>query len=101
MMKNPTSPVSSVLILLLLFRISLAVAQNTTIPVNVGMILDFDSLFGKIGLSCVEMALSDFYASHAYYNTRLVLHIRDSMRDGVVEAAAGSLPIYIFYFFLL
>ncbi|KAL6130485.1 hypothetical protein ACLB2K_068864 [Fragaria x ananassa] len=43
----------------------LALAQNTTIPVNVGVILDLDTGFGKLGLSCIEMALSDFYASHA------------------------------------
>ncbi|XP_062005880.1 glutamate receptor 2.8-like [Rosa rugosa] len=32
------------------------------------------------------MAISDFYASHASYKTRLLLHIRDSKGDVVVEA---------------
>ncbi|TQD78896.1 hypothetical protein C1H46_035554 [Malus baccata] len=92
MIKNPTSHVSCLVFWLLLFKTLLAMAdmaQNTTIPVNVGVILDLDSLFGKVGLSCVNMALSDFYASHAYYKTRLVLHTRDSMRDVVAEAAAA------------
>ncbi|RXH85645.1 hypothetical protein DVH24_009466 [Malus domestica] len=52
-------------------RIFLAMAQNTKIPVNVGVILDFDSLFGKVGMSCIDMALSDFYASHTIC---LILH---------------------------
>lgn len=91
--KRSTSLFSPVLIFHSLFRIFFVMAQNTTIPVDVGMILDYDSLFGKMGLSCINMALSDFYASHAYYKTRLVLHTRDSMRDVVVEAAAGSLSL--------
>ncbi|XP_062023198.1 glutamate receptor 2.8-like isoform X2 [Rosa rugosa] len=35
------------------------------------------------------MALSDFYASHVYYHTRLVLHNRDSVEDVVVAAGAA------------
>ena len=66
------------------------VTQNTTIPVNVGVVLDLDSLVGKIGWSCINMALSDFYASHGDYKTRLVLNIRDSNEDVVGAAAAGT-----------
>lgn len=102
MIKNPMSHVSCLVFWLLLFKTLLAMAgmaQNTTIPVNVGVILHFDSLFGKVGLSCVNMALSNFYASHAYYKTRLVLHTRDSMRDVVAEAAAGSLSTFNFFHF--
>nr|XP_011458900.1 PREDICTED: glutamate receptor 2.7-like isoform X2 [Fragaria vesca subsp. vesca] len=76
-------------LLLLFFRISLALAQNTTISINVGVVLDLDNPVGKMGLSCINMALSDFYASHAYYRTRLVLHTRDSSKDVVVAAAAA------------
>ncbi|CAK7354060.1 unnamed protein product [Dovyalis caffra] len=70
----------------------MGVAQNTTsIPVNVGVVLDLnDVLYGSIGLSCINMALSDFYATHGDYKTRLVLHIRDSKRDVVGAAAAGK-----------
>ncbi|RVW26897.1 Glutamate receptor 2.8 [Vitis vinifera] len=39
-------------------------AQNTTIPVKVGVVLDLDTWVGKMGLSCISMALSDLYASH-------------------------------------
>ncbi|KAL6985115.1 hypothetical protein U1Q18_018492 [Sarracenia purpurea var. burkii] len=68
----------------------MAMAQNaTTIPVNVGVVLDMDSMIGKVGLSCIFMALSDFYSSHGYYNTRLVLNVRDSKDDDVGAAAAA------------
>ncbi|KAJ6862074.1 hypothetical protein NC652_039032 [Populus alba x Populus x berolinensis] len=67
-------------------------AENTCIPVNVGVVLDLDSdLDGRIALSCIEMALSDFYATHGDYKTRLVLNTRDSMKDVVGAAAAGPL----------
>ncbi|GFS44655.1 glutamate receptor 2.8 [Actinidia rufa] len=65
---------------------------TTTIPVNVGVVLDMDEWMGKMGLSCITMALSDFYASHDYYKTRLVLNTRDS-KDDVVGAAAAALDL--------
>ncbi|GMY29113.1 glutamate receptor 2.8-like [Fagus crenata] len=71
----------------------LAKAQNTTIPVNVGVILDFDAWSGKMGLSCINMALADFYASNSNYKTRLVLNSRDSKSD-VVGAAAAVFSSY-------
>ncbi|XP_022730776.1 glutamate receptor 2.7-like [Durio zibethinus] len=74
--------------------IHVAVAQNTTIPVavNVGVVLDFDTQLGKIGLSCINTALSDFYAAHGSYRTRLVLNLRDSKMD-VVGAASAALDL--------
>ncbi|KAM1527098.1 hypothetical protein ACFX1Z_016643 [Malus domestica] len=42
-----------------------------------------------MGMSCIDMALADYYASHAGYNTRLVLHKRDSAEDDVVAATAA------------
>ena len=71
----------------------MAMAQNTTIPVNVRVVLEFDTPVGKMGLSCIPMALSDFYASHGNYKTRLVLKTRDSKRD-VGAAAAGTLSLF-------
>ena len=88
------------LLFLLLFKIiPLAMAQNTTIfPINVGVVLDLDAPFGKMGLTCINMAISDFYASHAHYNTRLVLHTRNSTGDVVAAAAAGDLFLYIYIY---
>ncbi|KAG5225124.1 glutamate receptor [Salix suchowensis] len=71
----------------------MGMAENISIPVNVGVVLDLGSdLDGKIALSCIEMALSDFYATHGDYRTRLVLNTRDSMKD-VVGAAAAALDL--------
>ncbi|RVW72733.1 Glutamate receptor 2.2 [Vitis vinifera] len=75
-----------------IFFIEMAMSQNTTIPVKVGVVLDMDTWLGKMGLSCISMALSEFYASHGHYKTRLVLEIRDSNRD-VVGAAAAALDL--------
>ncbi|XP_050216010.1 glutamate receptor 2.7-like isoform X1 [Mercurialis annua] len=64
--------------------------QNTTVPVNVGVIVDLEA--ERKGLSSIKMALSDFYGSHSHYKTRLVLNIRDSMQD-VVGAASAALEL--------
>lgn len=85
--------------LLLLFIVAnlsaeLAGAQNAggkTREVNVGVVLDWGSPVGKLSNSCIPMALSDFYASHSNYTTRLLLHYRDSNRDAVEAASAGNL----------
>ena len=63
----------------------------TTIPVNVGVVADLDEVSGKMYLSCIEMALSDFYASHAQYKTRVVLNTSNSHEDVVGAADAGTL----------
>ncbi|CAK7354114.1 unnamed protein product [Dovyalis caffra] len=70
----------------------MGVAQNTKstiFPVNVGLVLDLDA---DVSLSCINMALSDFYAAHGDYKTRLVLTTRDSKKD-VVGAAAAALDL--------
>ncbi|XP_061998781.1 glutamate receptor 1.4-like [Rosa rugosa] len=46
--------------------------------VDVGVILDMGSREAKLVLSCISMALSDFYNLHNNYSTRVVLHSRDS-----------------------
>ncbi|KAK7852500.1 glutamate receptor 2.7 [Quercus suber] len=92
-MKIPTRIAFPFLVFIILSKINfLAKAQNTTISVNVGVILDFDTWTGKMGLSCINMALADFYASNSYYKTRLLLSSRDSKGD-VVEAAAAAVDL--------
>ena len=93
-MKIPTKVYFSFLFFVILSESNfLAKAQtNMTIPVNVGVILDFDTCTGKMGLSCINMALSDFYASNSHYKTRLFLHSRDSKGDVIDAAAAGKSP---------
>ncbi|CAN6539557.1 unnamed protein product [Malus baccata var. baccata] len=93
-MAKKASCSSSLFALFFLFLFSkttfLLMAQNnTTIPIHVGLVLDFDALHGKMGLSCIEVALSDFYASNPNYKTRLVLDKRSSPSDVVVTASAA------------
>ena len=75
------------------FFIGMGFAQNNTIPVNVGVVLDFNTSVGNMGWSCISMALSDFYASHGNYKTRLAIKTRDSRGDVVGAAAAGTLSL--------
>ncbi|KAF8015219.1 hypothetical protein BT93_H0888 [Corymbia citriodora subsp. variegata] len=64
-------------------------SNPTTIPVNLGVVLDLETWMGQMGLSCINMSLSDFYSSNPSYKTRLVLNVRDSKRDEVAAAAAA------------
>ncbi|KAM6559206.1 hypothetical protein CsatA_028445 [Cannabis sativa] len=60
------------------------------IKVKVGVIQNLESDFGKLGLSCIKMALRDFYTSNPTYKTRLILFTRDSKFDVVQAAASGT-----------
>nr|XP_034917814.1 glutamate receptor 2.8-like [Populus alba] len=83
------------LLFLKIFFFEMGMAKNSTsiIPVKVGVVLDLDNdLDGKIGLSGINMSLSDFYGTHGDYKTRLVLITRDSKND-VAGAAAAALDL--------
>ncbi|XP_062097846.1 glutamate receptor 2.7-like isoform X2 [Humulus lupulus] len=100
MRKNdiPAIVVFSVSLLFLLCNFpSMSLAQKSSnggkiIGVKVGVILNLETDFGKMGLSCINMALSDFYTSNPAFTTRLRLHTRNSKSD-VVEAAASALDL--------
>jgi ionotropic glutamate receptor len=61
--------------------------------VNVGVILDLQSLVGKIAHISILMALEDFYSDHSSYRTKLVLHMRDSNGEDIQAASAGTFTI--------
>ncbi|EEF49537.1 glutamate receptor 2 plant, putative [Ricinus communis] len=69
----------------------MVMANNKPSQVKIGVVLDLDddNCCGKIGLSCITMAVSDFYTIHSHYKTRLVIDIRDSNRDVVLAATAA------------
>ncbi|KAJ1380974.1 glutamate-gated kainate-type ion channel receptor subunit GluR19 [Sesbania bispinosa] len=68
--------------------------RNETVVVKVGAVLDLSNgTVGKMGLSCINISLSDFYLSHSHYKTRLQLIVRDSNRDVVTAAAQGHLHL--------
>jgi len=66
--------------------------KESNIVVKVGAVIDVSSngTVGKIGLSCINMSLSDFYLSHSHYKTRIQLIVMDSHRDVVTAAAHGN-----------
>ncbi|KAJ0031594.1 hypothetical protein Pint_12582 [Pistacia integerrima] len=96
MRQRPTNLVSFSFFLSILFTFIFfthtAMSQNTTITVNVGVILNENGEFGKMSLSCINMALSDFYATNSHYKTRLILNTRHSKSD-VIGAAAAALDL--------
>lgn len=89
--------------LVLLFVFLRSVFSKEVNYVSVGVVVDNETWVGKMGLSCIEMAVSEFYASHGYYyNTRLAIHTRDSKSDVVGAASAGTIYFYrlLLHFFL-
>lgn len=79
----------SLSVLLLCVLVPFSNAQTNT-TFQVGVILDLGSLIGKIGLTSLSLAYSDFYAVHANYSTRLELHVRDSGGRASGAAATGK-----------
>lgn len=77
----------------LIGSLKVGLAQSNT--VKVGVVLDVNGSIGKIGLSCIHMALSQFYLSHPHHNTTIVFTIRDSHTDVVSAASHGSLLLSV------
>ncbi|CAH9098332.1 unnamed protein product [Cuscuta epithymum] len=63
--------------------------QNTSaVKVAVGVILDRDTISGKMRAACTSLALADIYANRNHI-TRIVPHFRDSALDDVGAASAA------------
>ncbi|KAG6644189.1 hypothetical protein CIPAW_08G038500 [Carya illinoinensis] len=85
--KHPLSFVAFLLLVNLHGEHSMA---KEVIPV--GVVLDLNSPVGGVAERCMSMALSDFYAVNADYNTRLALLTMDSGND-VIAAASAALDL--------
>lgn len=72
---------SFVVFVILSFAQEAPISEAATL--NVGVILNLQSLVGKMARTSILMAMEDFYAVHRNYTTKLVLHIRDSSADSV------------------
>ena len=85
------------IIFLLVLISNITATQNATETeprtVNVGVILNLQSLVGKIAHMSILMALEDFYSVHSSYRTKLVLHMRDSNDEDIQAASAGTFTI--------
>ncbi|KAB2035609.1 hypothetical protein ES319_D04G164100v1 [Gossypium barbadense] len=57
--------------------------------VHVGVILDVNSPVGSVAKACIPMAISDFYAAHPNFRTRLSLHHRN-YDDALAAAFTGG-----------
>lgn len=64
------------ILLMLLFL--LVHAKNGSSAIPIGAVLDTNSPMGSMAGLCMRMAVSDFYANHPNYNTRLHLHTRNA-----------------------
>ncbi|KAF9612896.1 hypothetical protein IFM89_004312 [Coptis chinensis] len=86
---NPVHVIMFLVLVLTSIQLAKARDNDDVTPVDVGVILDMDTSVGKISTRCMQMAISDFYAIHDNYKTRLVLHSRDSKLDIIFAAFAA------------
>lgn len=78
---------SNIILLLYILDINniYAHVENTNsnqmqIPVPIGVVVDMNSSFGAMVELCIDMAISDFYASHTNHKTRLQLIKKDAKK---------------------
>jgi ionotropic glutamate receptor len=95
-MHNPISFVYFVIFMVICLCVNdgILAQRNETVVVKVGAVLDVSNGtngVGIIGLSCIKMALKDFYDSHSHYKTRIQIILRDSHKDVVTAATHGTL----------
>ncbi|KAM3276031.1 hypothetical protein ACQJBY_044417 [Aegilops geniculata] len=75
----------------LLSLLVLCSAAPEPAPVLVGAVLDLTSETGRKSLTCISMALDDFYAARANSTTtRVELRVRDSRGDVITAAYAAD-----------
>ncbi|KAB1204194.1 Glutamate receptor 2.7 [Morella rubra] len=89
-MANQIHDLLSVLLSLFLALCSEPLLAKEVVPV--GVVLDLKSPVGEQAEICMSMALSDFYAVHDNYSTRLALLRKDS-GDEIIAAASAALDL--------
>ncbi|KAL1207512.1 Glutamate receptor 1.3 [Cardamine amara subsp. amara] len=62
---------------------------HEAVQIRVGLVLDLGSVEGKIVRTSVFMALSDFYAIHSDYKTRVSLSVRNSHGEPLLALASA------------
>ncbi|KAH6835375.1 hypothetical protein C2S53_003226 [Perilla frutescens var. hirtella] len=72
-----------ILILILILLLLLVIDGNASegsrpSAIPIGVVLDTNSPMGSMADLCMKMAVSDFYAKHPNYTTRLQLHTRNA-----------------------
>ncbi|KAK4478596.1 hypothetical protein RD792_014084, partial [Penstemon davidsonii] len=76
------------------FSVASEEAQNNSNSTlfKVGVVLDLDSLVGRIGMTSLSLALSDYYSVDRNHTAKIVLHVRDS-NGQVINAADSALSL--------
>ncbi|KAL7140537.1 hypothetical protein ABFS83_09G125700 [Erythranthe nasuta] len=64
----------------------------TAVKADVGIILDFETSVGKISMTCISMAIEDFYNNRSSHTTVIVPQFRDSKSD-VIGAASSAIDL--------
>ncbi|KAH0664576.1 hypothetical protein KY284_029507 [Solanum tuberosum] len=64
--------------------------NTSAVKVDVGIILDLETDVGKVMHISILLALADYHANTSRGAIRIVPHIRDSKKDDVEAASAGS-----------
>ncbi|KAF3336819.1 glutamate receptor 2.8-like protein [Carex littledalei] len=59
------------------------------VQVKIGVILDLSSVAGKMSMTSINLAVSDFHSKNMIRSANLVLHVRDSKGDTVTATAAA------------
>ena len=68
------------------------------VRIRVGLVLDMDSLEGKMVGRSVTTALSDFYAINTDHKTRVSLSVRNSHGEPLLALASGNVLTFFFFF---
>ncbi|KAH1129128.1 hypothetical protein J1N35_000506 [Gossypium stocksii] len=91
-----------VLVTILFSLVQSSSANDTSINdtsiemIHVGLILDAQSWVGKIVDNCISLAISDFYSRNRHYQTKLVVHTRDSGGDPLLLLSQALVLLEIF-----
>ena len=87
-------PLFYLLLMLLYMTSCVSPLSSFNAKVDVGVILDLQTIQGKMYKTCISMAIEEFYSKNTNYSTVIVPHFKDSREDVVSAASAG---IYKYY----
>ncbi|KAF3336820.1 glutamate receptor 2.8-like protein [Carex littledalei] len=82
----------SCLFLVNTFLVPHVILAVSLVQVNIGVILDLSSVAGKMSMTSINLAVSDFHSKNVIRSANLVLHVRDSKGD-IVTATAAALDL--------
>ena len=79
------------MVMLVCFQIQSKAQEDLTYKeIPVGVILDMGSWVGKTVHSCITITLSEFYKVNSHYQTRIVVHNRDTQGETLHALQTGK-----------